>query len=269
MKDTIVFVKNSYRKVDHTSRRYFGGLTPSERNAIAIARDLSGTSGGKTIAITLGEAHDQDALLEALSLGVDRAILAIGDPSQGAAFVYKDQLASLIRSIAPMALLFGDYSADTGSGLFGAIVAGNLSIGYLFGVEGVKQTKGKFTIEHFDGSSHLLSEFTQLPIALGCAPTNIEIRGDLITLIEAKAAQIETVGLQDSNGLPATWYLDDQGRSAPTTITQSPIGDRAIMRIRSLMGGAIDARRRELIEVNPDSAAEIVLEAVSRHKESN
>jgi electron transfer flavoprotein beta subunit len=83
-----------------------GILNPYDRRALDLAVDLKGTLGGQVTVLSMGPPQAEEAVREALALGVDRAVL-LSDPAFAGAdtLATAHTLAAAVRKIGEVSLI--------------------------------------------------------------------------------------------------------------------------------------------------------------------
>lgn len=112
---------------------------PLDLNAVEEALRFRADSGGEVIAVTVGPAQAEHTLKRAIIMGADRAI-RLWDERMGEAdsFLVAQVLCETFKEIGFDLVLCGARSADTGSGLVGALLAERLGIPLIAGASGLK-----------------------------------------------------------------------------------------------------------------------------------
>ena len=139
MVQVIVCIKQVYDigglKVDQKTRsliteRVERKVSDFDKNALEEALRIREKQGGSVIAITLGSMAANDALREALNMGIDEAYLIdVGDMEELDARVISDLLAAAIRRIGGFDLLIcGEASVDMYAAQVGPRIAERLGI---------------------------------------------------------------------------------------------------------------------------------------------
>ncbi|MEM1658284.1 MAG: electron transfer flavoprotein subunit beta/FixA family protein [Candidatus Jordarchaeales archaeon] len=105
-------------------------VNPNDRNAIEAALRLRDEVGGTVTAVSMGPPQAEEALREAMAMGVNRAVL-ISDPALAGsdAFVTSKVLAKAALKLAPFDLIVcGSRSADGETGIVGVQIAEELNL---------------------------------------------------------------------------------------------------------------------------------------------
>ncbi len=137
----------------------FSRINPFDLFALDLAKQLQEEYSGSVTAVTMGPRISEEVLWEALSLGVNRAVL-LSDPR----FAASDTLATSyvlgmgIRKIGGVDLvLCGMQTADGGTAQVGPQLAEELEIPSITGVENVEKKGALFRVERLsDGFREIL-----------------------------------------------------------------------------------------------------------------
>ena len=124
-------------------------LNPFDRPALALALALRAEHGGSVTAVSMGPKTAEDALYEALALGVDRGV-QLCDPALAGSdtLATSTALAAAIKKLSPFDLcLFGVRTADSDTGQVGPQTAVLLERPLVTGAISVKDQSGKYLVE--------------------------------------------------------------------------------------------------------------------------
>lgn len=203
-------ISRDHVKIDPETRRpvrsgEFSRLNPLDVFALAMALRLREEHGGSIAVLTMGPEMSEEVLWEALSMGVDRAVL-LSDPR----FAGSDTLATSyvlgmgVRKIGEVdVILSGLRTADSGTAQVGPQLAEELGIPHLTGVEKMEKKKGRFRIERISDGFREIVEVP--PPALLMVASKIGVSSPNLIRIEDTYARcaIERWNLEDLNGDPA------------------------------------------------------------------
>jgi len=174
-------------------------INPFDLFALDLARRLKDESSGSVTAVTMGPRISEEVLWEALSLGVNRAVL-LSDPrfAAGDTLATSYALGMGIRKIGAFDLvLCGMQTADGGTAQVGPQLAEALEIPSITGVENVEKKGALFRVERVsDGFREIL----EVP-----APA-------LFTISSRTAARLPSLtAIQDAFGQSSieSWNLED------------------------------------------------------------
>jgi electron transfer flavoprotein beta subunit len=151
--DTPLRLDSSGRRVLHDGR--VPSLGPSDRAALGLARALRARlPGTRLLALTVGPPDWESLLREALAQGADEA-LRLAPPSgwrevDGSAEATRanaEAVAAALRPRAPVLVLTGDVSGDTGHGCFGAYLAHALGMAFAHRVTAAVPAGGGMQVE--------------------------------------------------------------------------------------------------------------------------
>jgi electron transfer flavoprotein beta subunit len=124
-------------------------VNPLDLNALEAGLSLREKHGGEVIAISMGPPQCEEALKEALAMGIDRAVLVSDRRIAGS-----DTLATsyaLAKAIAELGgfdlIICGAQTIDSDTGQVGPQIAEELEIPHVAYVEKMKWIKGRFILE--------------------------------------------------------------------------------------------------------------------------
>jgi len=146
-------------------------ISPNDKNALEEALRLKESQGAEVIAISIGGPEADDALREALAMGVDRAVLLADEAfSRADAYVATVVLSKAVEKLAPYDLiLVGREAADTGGGELGPRLAASLDIPHVTDVRELRLAEGKAVVRRGWGQGYAEME-VDLPALLAIAP---------------------------------------------------------------------------------------------------
>jgi len=178
------------------------GLNPFDRSAIEAGLCLRENAGGKITAVSMGPESSTLALYEALSMGIDRAVL-ISDPALAGSdtLATSRALSAAITRLKPFDLvIFGARSSDSDTGQVGPQTAVMLDLPFVTGVFGIQAGESDLVLERG------VDEFNEsygisLPAAIGVHATAIQPREIKLSGIEHAfgSESIERINLKDLN----------------------------------------------------------------------
>jgi len=178
------------------------GLNPFDRPAIEMGLRMREKAGGKITAISMGPESSSFALYEALSMGVDRAVL-VSDPALAGSdtLATARALSAAIEMIKPFDLvIFGARSSDSDTGQVGPQTAVQLNLPFVTGVFDIHLKETGIAAER--GVDEFLETFSiSLPAALAVHPTAVQPRDIRLSGIENAfgAEAFERISLKDLN----------------------------------------------------------------------
>jgi electron transfer flavoprotein beta subunit len=161
-------------------------LNPFDRPAIEMALKLKEAEGGSVTAVTMGPETGAIALYEALSMGVDRAILVTDRAFAGAdTLATSKTLSAAIEKLKPFDLvIFGVRSSDSDTGQVGPQVAVLLDLPFITGVKGLVLEGNTLKVER------TIDEYSEnyvmtLPGAVAVHPRAVQPRDAALSMVEA------------------------------------------------------------------------------------
>ncbi|MBW1642493.1 MAG: electron transfer flavoprotein subunit beta/FixA family protein [Deltaproteobacteria bacterium] len=175
-------------------------LNPFDRPALELALNLREENGGNVTILSMGPDASESALLEAMAMGADKAVL-LNDP----ALAGSDTLATSKALCAALAtlgtfdlLLFGTRTADSDTGQVGPQTAVGLNLPLVTGARSVNVQKDRlFVTRRLDG---MVEEFeATLPAALTIHPKAVKARDIELGGIESayQKTKIKRISLKD------------------------------------------------------------------------
>lgn len=191
-------------------------VNPNDRNAIEAALRLRDEVGGTVTAVSMGPPQAEEALREAMAMGVDRAVL-ISDPALAGsdAFVTSRVLARAALKLAPFDLIVcGSRSADGETGIVGVQIAEELNLPQVTWVLDLKVEGGVVRAKRsVDGGYEVVE--ARLPAVVTVArDANKPRYPTMRSIVEACRRPIERLSLDDLGLSP-----DEVGfKGSPTRI---------------------------------------------------
>jgi electron transfer flavoprotein beta subunit len=173
-------------------------LNPFDRPAIEMALKLKEAEGGNVTAVTMGPETGTIALYEALSMGVDRAVLVTDRAFAGSdTLATSKTLSAAIQKLKPFDLvIFGARSSDSDTGQVGPQTAMLLDLPVITGVKGISHEGDTLLIERN------IDEYTEkyvmvLPGAIAVHPRAVQPRDEALSMVEKafKKHSIEKMAL--------------------------------------------------------------------------
>jgi electron transfer flavoprotein beta subunit len=176
------------------------GLNPFDRPAIEIGLRLKEEKGGTITVVTMGPDSAAFALYEAMSMGVDRAILVSDRALAGSdTLATSKALSAAIKKLQPFDLvLFGARSSDSDTGQVGPQTAVLLDLPFMTGVFDVKVKDADIVVER--GVDEFLESYEiSLPACFAVHSTAVQPRDVKLSGIEKAfgIASIEKMNLDD------------------------------------------------------------------------
>ncbi len=175
-------------------------LNPFDRPAIEMALRLKESEGGTITAITMGPDTGAIALYEALSMGLDRAVLVTDRAFAGSdTLATSKTLSAAINRLKPFDLvIFGARSSDSDTSQVGPQTAVLLDIPVISGVKEIELKGDSLLVER------LIDEYSEkysvdFPCALTVHPRSVQPRDTALSMVEGafKKYQLEKLGLAD------------------------------------------------------------------------
>ena len=152
-------------------------LNPFDRPALEMALRLKEMYGGSVTALSMGPEETVSALLEAVAMGVDRAVLVSDSVLAGSdTLATSTVLAAAIKKLAPYDLVFfGTRTSDSDTGQVGPQTAVLLDVPIVSGTYSLEKVNGGFHVaRRIDGYQEKYD--MSLPAALTIHPPAVEAR---------------------------------------------------------------------------------------------
>jgi len=192
-------------------------LNPFDRSALELSLHLQEVCGGFVIAISMGPEASAFALMEAMAMGVDRAIL-ISDPALAGSdtLATSTVLAAAIKKLAPFDLVvFGTRTSDSDTGQVGPQTAALLNLPIVTWAYSIESVKSGLHIERRSDGFQERFEFSY-PAVLTVHPSSFQPRDIGLHGIELAFAEpkVESWDLKNLGLLP--YQVGEQG--SPTRV---------------------------------------------------
>jgi electron transfer flavoprotein beta subunit len=178
------------------------GLNPFDRPAIEMGLRLRENMGGKITAVSMGPESGALALYEALSMGVDSAVL-ISDPALAGSdtLATSRALSAAITRLKSFDLvIFGARSSDSDTGQVGPQTAVMLDLPFLSGVFDIRNEGAGLILQR--GADEFIESYrTSLPAAIGIHATAIQTRDVSLSGIEQAFGieSLQRINIKDLN----------------------------------------------------------------------
>ncbi|MBI3758156.1 MAG: hypothetical protein HY269_00170 [Deltaproteobacteria bacterium] len=199
-------------------------ISAYDLRAIAQAVELKNRLGFETVVVTMGPPQAREALIDALGMGIDRAVHL-----QDRAFAGSDTLATA-RALAQWLkreafdlILLGKYSLDAETGQVGPEIAELLGIAQITGVRKL-ELEGDRILADRESDEGLEQVEARMPALLTCAERLINpIKIDMKTREAAQAGTVETVTAAELDADAAqfgiagspTWVQEVRAQESP------------------------------------------------------
>ncbi|MBN1355960.1 electron transfer flavoprotein subunit beta/FixA family protein [bacterium] len=175
-------------------------LNPYDEFAVEEALSIAESTGGEVVGICIGPAEAESAVLTALAMGVDRAMMITDPGAVETDIVTKGRiLAEAIKPLNPSLVLCGREWIDTQEDALAAVIAEYLDLPHVGNVGKLSVESSKLTaVREMDGGS--LEIESTLPAIVSCSKDLNEPRyPTLIKIKRAKTKEIKSVTLSDLN----------------------------------------------------------------------
>jgi electron transfer flavoprotein beta subunit len=251
------------------------GVSPADEAALEWALRYRDVAGGSVRVVAAAGREADEVLRAALAAGADEVVRVDGPPDAPS-----DDVA---RSIAPhvvgaFAIWCGDVSSDRGSGAVPAYLAAELGIAQALGLVRVELIErgdmpagapaARMTRRLDAGRRERL--LVDVPAVLSCEGGTAKLRrASLSALLAARKAPVTVVapppppsGPRASSVVPPPEVLAVSPFRPPPHVVPPPPGALARDRIRSLTGLAVQPRTARTVTLDPEDAAEVILDAL-------
>lgn len=220
-------------------------LNPFDRPALELALNLREANGGTVTALSMGPDASESALLEAIAMGADKAVL-INDPALAGSdtLATSKALCAAVSSLEPFdLLLFGTRTADSDTGQVGPQTAVGLNLPLITCARLVNLEKGRLKVSRcLDG---LMEEYAvTLPAALTIHPKAVRARDIGLLGIESAfhRRKIKRLSLKDIGLSPR-----DVGQTgSPTKVISMKRATRK--RECEMLSGTVESQAAALLE---------------------
>jgi electron transfer flavoprotein alpha subunit len=199
-------------------------ISAYDLRALAQAVDLKNRLGFETVALTMGPPQAREALVDALGMGIDRAVHL-----QDRAFAGSDTLATA-RTLAQWLkreafdlILLGKYSLDAETGQVGPEIAELLGIAQITGVRKLELDGDRILAER-ESDEGIEQVEARMPVLLTCAerlinPVKIDAKtreaAQTRTVESVTAAELDADTTQFGFGGSPTWVQEVRAQEAP------------------------------------------------------
>lgn len=220
-------------------------LNPFDRPALELALQLREANGGTITALSMGPDASEPALLEAMAMGADNAVL-LNDPALAGSdtLATSNALCSALATVRPFdLLLFGTRTADSDTGQVGPQTAVGLGLPLITCARSVHLEKNCLRVtRRLDG---LLEEYSvKLPAALTIHPKAVKARDIGLMGIESafQKRKIKRLSLADIGLSPG--HVGDVG--SPTKVISMK---RATQKRKcEMLSGSVESQAAHLLE---------------------
>jgi len=220
-------------------------LNPFDRPALELALHLKEKNRGTVTALSMGPDASESALLEAMAMGVNKAVL-LNDPALAGSdtLVTSTALCAALETLMPFdLLLFGTRTADSDTGQVGPQTAVGLNLPLVTCARSVHIQKDRMNVtRRLDG---LVEEYdVLLPAALTVHPKAVSVRNIGLMGIESafNKGDIKRITLKDIGLSPKS--VGDKG--SPTRVISMK---RAIKKREcEMLSGTIENQAADLLQ---------------------
>jgi len=223
-------------------------INPYDMHAIEAAIRIKEKKGGKVTAVTMGPPQAESALREAISLGVDEAVLLTGREFAGSdTLATSFALASAIKKLSADMVICGKQAIDGDTSQVGPEVAEFLGIPHIAYVRKIVELQdNSIKVERMMDEGHDVIE-AQIPLLLTVVrelnePRLPSLRGKMA----AKKADIKKWGAADIEAPAEKLGFSGSPTQVKRIFTPEPRGER-----KMLSGSAeemVDALIKELLQ---------------------
>lgn len=220
-------------------------LNPFDRPALELALNLQEANGGTITALSMGPDASEPALLEAMAMGANKAIL-LNDPALAGSdtLATSKALCAALITIKPFdLLLFGTRTADSDTGQVGPQTAVGLDLPLITGARSVTLEKDHLTVSRrLDG---LVEKYAlTLPAALTVHPKAVKARDIGLMGIESafQKRKIKKLSLTDIGLTPND--VGDAG--SPTKVASMKRATQK--RECEMLSGTVESQAANLLE---------------------
>ncbi|HET9091470.1 MAG TPA: mycofactocin-associated electron transfer flavoprotein beta subunit [Acidimicrobiales bacterium] len=238
------------------------GVSPADEAALEWALRTAEASGAAVRVVTAGGPEADGVLRRAAAAGAGELVRVALEPGSPSGEVAR----ALAPHVAGARLVWcGDVSLDRGSGAVPAFLAAELGVAQALGlleVEPEADGAGFTALRRLDGGRRERLR-VGVPAVASCEGGTARLRrAALRRLLEARR---EPVRLEPAPPprRPAPRVVGRAPFRPRARVVPPPPGDRALDRVRALMGGEAPAGRARAVTLRPEEAAEAILEALA------
>lgn len=238
----------------------FTGMSLADGAALELALRTGDMTGDDVVVVTIGPQGAERIAREALACGAARAI-RVDAPVEADTVDCASAAADVLRSLGSVRLVWcGDYSTDRGSGSFPAFLAAHMDLEQALGLIRVDfPSTGVFpvhVVRRLDGGRRERATVHATAVLSVEGSLASLRRASLSRTLATRAVPVEVVtsNVTVPEG-PVTRPYRPRARTIP-----APSGASPLDRIRAVTEAAAPAGSGEPIELDPVSAAELILE---------
>lgn len=217
-------------------------INPNDKNAIEAALQLKERHGGEVTVLSMGPSQVEEALREALGMGVDKAIQLTGKKFAGSdTWATSYALGLAVRKIAQYDLIIcGKEAIDGMTAQVGPQLAECLNIPQLTYALEIEVTNSKVKIKQKLGDFHRLLE-APIPALITVEREAHEPRvAPMDTILEAYGKEITLWNVDDLDGEDENFGL----KGSPTKLTRVYTPKLIKGKVEMLEGGPEEAARK-------------------------
>jgi electron transfer flavoprotein beta subunit len=253
------------------------GPSPADEAALEWGLRIAEASGGKVVAISAGGPECEPMLRSALAAGAHEATrvpVGADDPSATVASVLAEVIrGTLAQGASGMVVCCGDASLDRGSGSVPAFLAGELRAAQALGLcsLGMPTGTGPIVLEadrRLEGGRRERLRLRPPCVMSFEAVTARLRRASLTAVLASRDLRIGVVsGRRTGDGRPpAPPHVSPVGEGPfrpRTRVVPAPPGTAPLQRIRALLGSPGVHRAARTLQLEPDQAAAVLLDALA------
>lgn len=237
----------------------FAEMSAADRAALELGLRTGEATGDDVMVVCAGPPAAEKILRESLACGAARA-MRIDTPDTCTSADAASAVARVLSELGHIRIVWcGDYSSDRGSGSFPAFLAAHLDLDQCLGLIQVDFAQAGLPI---DVTRRLDGGRRERAVVHAAAVLSVEgsvarlRRASLSRTLAARSLPIEVL---DSNIRPAPADITRPYRPRARTI-DAPRGSTPLDRIRSVTEASAPKGRSDAIELDPDQAADLILE---------
>jgi electron transfer flavoprotein beta subunit len=241
----------------------WSGPSLADQAALELGLQLAASRNTTCTVITLGGIVADSMLRDALAAGATSAVrihVDVDNDHQPTSASTAASLAAVIKTLDPALVLCGDWSLDRGSASVPSFLAAELSIDAACGLVALEQTSpGELRVERrLDGGRR--------EVLAVRGPAVLSVEGATARLRRAPISGVLAASKATINVVPASSleWEPTPARIGPfrprARILEAPVSDDPRKRVEQLTGALVDRNPPQRLKLDPEAAADKIIE---------